>query len=211
MKKDRYGLVLDKYATHVKILKLLGPNPGKVLDAGCASGYLGSYYRRLGADYLVGLELDRIAARKAKRHFNKVFVIDLNRLREIKSLPLKRQSFDTLVCANILEHLVDPLATLKELAKYLRPNGQLIASLPNVTFFMERFKILLGKFDYDSQGGIMDNTHLKFFNRQTAIELVKNAGFEILEVDHARLGKLGWFPWFPNFFGTETIIKARKI
>ncbi len=63
MKKNRYGLSLDKYGAHAKILKMIGENPGKILDVGCASGYLGPFYRKLGAQYLVGLEIDKKAPR----------------------------------------------------------------------------------------------------------------------------------------------------
>ncbi len=114
-----------------------------------------------------------------------------------------------LVCADILEHLIDPLGVLKKLAHFLKPGGKVIVSLPNIAFFMERWQILLGKFDY-KDSGIMDNTHLRFFNRQRAIELVQKAGFQIVKTDHSRLGKLGWFPYLPNFLGVQILIWGRK-
>ena len=114
-----------------------------------------------------------------------------------------------LVCADILEHLIDPLGVLKKLAHFLKPGGKVIVSLPNIAFFMERWQILLGKFDY-KDSGIMDNTHLRFFNRQRAIELVQKAGFQIVKTDHSRLVKLGWFPYLPNFLGVQILIWGRK-
>lgn len=206
----RYNPNLAKYAAHVKVLEMIDKNPGRILDVGCASGYLGPFYRKKGAKYLVGLEFDQKAVQKARKYYNQVFIINLNQLSRIRSLPLTKASFDLLVCADILEHLINPLGTLQELSRFLKPGGRVIVSLPNIVFFIDRFQILLGRFRYNKSGGIMDETHLKFFNRQTALELVEKAGFKIIRTDHSRLGKLGWFPWLPNFFGVQTIILGKK-
>ena len=64
---------------------------------------------------------------------------------------------------DVLEHLREPGAILAVYAQFLKPDGAIIISAPNVAFALQRWLLLLGKFDYNSAGGIMDTFHLRFF------------------------------------------------
>ena len=59
-------------------------------------------------------------------------------------LPLADQSIDIVVCKDILEHLLEPLAVLREVRRVLRDDGYVIISVPNHFFLPMRLRILLG-------------------------------------------------------------------
>jgi 2-polyprenyl-3-methyl-5-hydroxy-6-metoxy-1,4-benzoquinol methylase len=95
--------------------------------------------------------------------------------------------FDTVMCLDVLEHLVDPWRVVRDAAGMLRPGGHLIASLPNVRFVSLLFPLVVkGRFDYRS-AGVMDRTHLRWFTRSTAIEMLSVEGLTLQKV-HGNLG-----------------------
>jgi SAM-dependent methyltransferase len=81
------------------------------------------------------------------------------------------------VCADVLEHTADPAAVLARLRQAARPDGSFVISVPNVAHFAVRVMLLFGHFP-KMQRGILDRSHLQFFTRKTAIELLKGAGLE---------------------------------
>lgn len=95
--------------------------------------------------------------------------------------------FDTVMCLDVLEHLVDPWTVVGHLSGLLRPEGHLIASLPNMRFVSLLAPLVFrGRFDYRSQG-VMDRTHLRWFTRATAIEMLSVDGM-VLKTVHGNLG-----------------------
>jgi 2-polyprenyl-3-methyl-5-hydroxy-6-metoxy-1,4-benzoquinol methylase len=83
---------------------------------------------------------------------------------------------------DVLEHLRDPVSLLKRLRPFLKPDGTIIISIPNVANLSIRFGLLFGRWNY-AEYGILDRTHLRFFTRKTAIAMVTGAGFEIKIID----------------------------
>jgi 2-polyprenyl-3-methyl-5-hydroxy-6-metoxy-1,4-benzoquinol methylase len=97
--------------------------------------------------------------------------------------------FDTVVCGDVLEHLVDPWSTLREISKVLAPGGRVIISLPNIANLRIRLNLLLGRFHYQS-AGILDITHLRFFTLKTARELIEESGYRIVSFHSVAGGRL---------------------
>jgi len=97
-------------------------------------------------------------------------------------LAFEPESFDVFVLSNILEHLRDPVATLRRLVPLLRPTGRILVDLPNVAHWDVRLRLLRGRWDYED-AGILDRTHLRFYTRKTAREMLRETGFEILDED----------------------------
>ena len=90
--------------------------------------------------------------------------------------------FDVVVCADVLEHLPRPEELLEQIRGWLAPGGTLLVSLPNVANVTVRAGLLLGRFPY-AEKGILDRTHLRFYTRRSARELLERAGFRIRSVD----------------------------
>lgn len=87
--------------------------------------------------------------------------------------------FDTVLCLDILEHLRDPWAVVAALHRGLSPGGRIIASIPNVRNYTALLPLLLRNRWTLRDAGILDRTHLRFFVRGTAIELMTSSGLRL--------------------------------
>lgn len=154
----------------------------RVLDIGCGAGHFGAYLKNCGkAASVFGIELAERAAREAATLLDGVICADLDLL-DLLRLPVEwgEERFDFIVCADVLEHVKNPDVVLNSLSALLGPAGKLIVSLPNVRHWSVVFPLLLrGRWDYQD-AGIMDRTHLRFFTRATASELILNAGLQVV-------------------------------
>ena len=165
---------------HGSQMKLIGlvRAPGRVLDVGCSTGYLAERLQQRGAT-VVGLEMDERAAGLACRFCEAVHVGNI----ETMDLPFEPESFDTIVCGDLIEHLRDPQAVLARLRPLLKPEGRLVLSTPNVANWAMRLGLLFGRFRY-TDWGILDRTHTHLFTRKTLHECLESAGFRIVEFDY---------------------------
>jgi hypothetical protein len=89
--------------------------------------------------------------------------------------------FDLILFGDVLEHTRDPIGVMNRFLPFLEDGGHVIVSLPNVAAWTVRLGLLAGNFEY-ARSGILDETHLRFFTRQTATRLVERAGLELLWV-----------------------------
>jgi 2-polyprenyl-3-methyl-5-hydroxy-6-metoxy-1,4-benzoquinol methylase len=159
--------------SHRAILAEIGAG-ARVLDVGCASGYLAAELSARGCS-VVGLEPDPGSAAQAEAHCESVVVgaVDSPEARAELGGP-----FDFVVFGDVLEHLVDPWETLRYARGLLTPTGVVIASIPNVAAWPVRLSLLAGAFRY-TEVGLLDRTHLRFFTRASAQELARDSGFAI--------------------------------
>lgn len=173
------------YSAHMLIVQLVGKNK-KVLDVGCATGLLAKRLVENGCE-VVGIEIDDESARFAKKYCKNVIVGDVELLEHI---PYPEKYFDVIIFADVLEHLKDPQSVLVNFKKYLKRDGYIICSIPNVAHIYVRLNLLFGNWEYKDLG-ILDKTHLRFFTKKTAIRLIENAGYTI--------DKIYYTPWIPLF------------
>ena len=90
---------------------------------------------------------------------------------------------DLILALDVLEHLVDPWSVVRKLDRVLRPGGALIASIPNVRHHSVLVPLLFrGRWRYMPMGPL-DRTHLRFFTRSTAIDLVESSGMRVDKMD----------------------------
>jgi 2-polyprenyl-3-methyl-5-hydroxy-6-metoxy-1,4-benzoquinol methylase len=171
--ETRYRRNYAKRGTHGTLLALVPPGVD-VLDVGCATGYLGTTLIEHGCR-VWGVEAEAAAAREASRRYEDVATLDLDFTYE---LPWQRHSFDAIVAADVLEHLRDPLRTLRMLRGYARPGATFVISLPNVAHASVRIPLLFGRFRY-AESGILDRTHCRLFTFETARELVESSGLTV--------------------------------
>lgn len=150
--------------------------PGKaarILDVGCGDGALGRAIKARQASEVVGVTFSDEEAVKARASLDSVVVADL----ETTSLTgLGR--FDCIVCSHVLEHLRDPVRVLKVLGQNLTGTGVIVVALPNALHYRQRLAFLAGRFRY-TDGGLMDRTHYRFFDWNTARELIAEAGLAL--------------------------------
>jgi 2-polyprenyl-3-methyl-5-hydroxy-6-metoxy-1,4-benzoquinol methylase len=169
--------------SHTIIIGLVGQNK-TVLDVGAATGYVAKLLSEQGCN-VTGIEVDPDAARKAEEHCERVITGDIEGL-DLQA-ELGDSSFDVIVFGDVLEHLKEPLEVLKSFKPFLSPEGYVVASIPNVAHGSVRLALLQGKFRYQSLG-LMDDTHLRFFTRETIEQMFTEAGLVITEMNRTRLG-----------------------
>jgi methionine biosynthesis protein MetW len=195
------------YGPHAKIISMIGKGL-RVLDVGCGSGNLGKYLKEKLNCYVVGIEVDEEAAKIASKFYDEIIIADVEQLQELK---YPQKYFDAIIMADILEHLKRPDLLLIKLKQYLKTDGKLIASLPNVARLENRLKLLFGKFEYQ-ETGILDKTHLRFFTLKTAKKLFESTGYKIVHVDYTGLAsKNRLFRLFPTIFAYQFIVVAKLL
>lgn len=162
--------------THALLLAMVGRNKS-VLELGCATGYFTKAMVERGCD-VVGIERDAEAAAIAEKWAERVVVADID-LGEVWS-ELDDESFDVVICGDVLEHLREPLSALRSAVRKLKPSGIVVTSLPNVAHGDVRLALLGGSFPYQDLG-LLDRTHIRFFTLDTLRELLRDAGLVVVE------------------------------
>jgi 2-polyprenyl-3-methyl-5-hydroxy-6-metoxy-1,4-benzoquinol methylase len=158
-----------------ELLPLLEPLAhANVLDIGCASGGLGNALKSLGCGLVYGVEVMNEPATMASRVYDKVFTCRIEDL----DCHAMTGMFDFVVCADVLEHLVDPGAVLRSLRTVLKPSGAIVASIPNFRHRSIISMLIQGKFEYQPEG-LLDNTHLRFFTFNSIVKLFNDAGYTV--------------------------------
>ena len=149
----------------------------KLVDVGCGKGNLMAYLKKnniikeaVGVDFIAYPLNNNI-----ELLIDKFIIADIQQ----QNLNLPKNYFDIMVCADILEHLVDPWSTLLYLKQFLKKEGILIVSLPNIQEYTALKSIVFnGDFKY-APSGILDKTHMRFFCKKNIQALVTQAGFSI--------------------------------
>jgi len=190
-----------------------------ILDVGCGDGTLGSALKKRAACSVTGITVSGEESRNAESALDSVVYADLEDT-DFRSMG----TFDAIVCSHVLEHLSNPTRILVRLRQHLAPGGLLLIALPNPLVWHQRLAFLAGRFRY-TEGGIMDDTHLRFFDWETAAELVQVAGYQIVEA----MAEGGWpgarfLPTkigsslnqfatrvYPGLFGVQFVITARAV
>ncbi len=170
-----YELHHDRRSSHQRISRLVRRIArGPILDVGAASGQLG----RLLADTKLpidGIEPDTGAAETARPFYRSIMTS------RIEDAALHASEYSVVVCADVLEHTADPESVLKRLIAASTTDGIFIISLPNVAHLAARLLLLTGQFPRHDRG-IFDRTHLQFYTRMTALDLVHSSGLRITTV-----------------------------
>jgi O-antigen biosynthesis protein len=173
----------DRSSSHALIIELLGLDK-QVLDVGCATGNLAEVLAGRGCR-VTGIDIDPEAARQAEKHCERVIVGDVESLD--LGAELDEADFDVIVFGDVLEHLKDPLQTLRRFKPFLQTEGYVIASIPNIAHGSVRLALMQGRFRYRSLG-LVDDTHLRFFTRETVEQLFDDAGFLIADLRRTTRG-----------------------
>ena len=102
---------------------------------------------------------------------------------------------------------------LKHFKKYLKEDGIIIVSLPNVALWRVRLNLIFGKFDYTDYG-VMDRTHLHLYTFKTAKELLSNSGFKVTNQLGASYSFGNWInnslKFFQELFSVHIVSVGKK-
>jgi len=168
------------------LFELIDGPPRQVLELGCAGGAFGAALKaRFPGVSVTGIDAGRAAAEKARLRLDRVVHARLEDV-SFSDQGFRHGEFDTVIAADILEHLVNPWELLVRLKPFLAPRAQIVASIPNLRNLSVVASLLLnGRFDYDERG-LLDITHLRFFTLHGIRRLFEETGY-VLEQDRAIL------------------------
>lgn len=176
------------HSPHSVIPNLINPKK-TLLNAVCNAGYLGKTLKQKKV-ICDGIDINKKLLNIANKNYRHTFQRDLYN----PKLNLNpKLIYDYIVLSDILEHLPRPDILLLDLKKYLKKDGQIIISLPNIARAEIRIQLLLGKFNYAP--GILSSDHLRFFTKNSAIDMFQKCNFKIKKIIPTGLGhKIKLFP-----------------
>lgn len=177
------GSVVGGYHDDVRtdVMPHVPPHAGTLLDVGGGTGATAAHAKALGLARRVGVA-DQVPSDRAEAGIDFHHSGDLEDPDFLASVIEREGPFDTILCLDILEHLVDPWSVVAQLHGALSPGGHMVASIPNVRHYRVAGGLLLrGRWDLQD-AGILDRTHLRFFVRDTAVQLMTHSGLELESV-----------------------------
>lgn len=184
-KTDRERSTEYHEGNRVELLDWVGGYHPLVLEVGCGRGGNAEWYRAHGAERIIGVELDGPSADVARTRFHEVLSSPIE-----AALPDLQPGFDLIVCADVLEHLVDPWLVLRGLSTLAAPGAVLAVSVPNIRHYSALLRIAFGKgFAYEPEG-LFDRTHLRFFTRENIQRTLRESGWIVERTATAPGGRL---------------------
>lgn len=174
LQNDRYAPKLDFESTHTLALERIPPG-SRVLDIGCAGGYLSAALRARGC-HTTGIDAVPPVDAGAFDGFRQ-FDLDEG------PFPVDLRNFDVVLLLDVVEHLHSPERFVDELLRAAgrNPGLKLIASTGNVAFIVVRLMLLFGQFNYGKRG-ILDLTHTRLFTFRTFRRLFEQSGYTVLDM-----------------------------
>jgi len=166
-----YEAKLEVPSPHSATLELVPPG-SRVLDLGCAGGYVSAALRRRGCR-VTGV--DRVLPDPGNV-LDRFVLHDLN-----QGVPaIDFREYDYVLLLDVIEHLTSPEAFVEELRRALQvsPSTTLLASTANIGFIINRMMLLIGQFNYGKRG-ILDLTHIRLFTFASFRRLFQQGGFRI--------------------------------
>ena len=192
----------------------LPQNPeAKILEIGCGEGGTGALALAEGkCGYYCAIEIFPQVAARASKRLNEVHVGNVEQM----ELPWEPATFDAVILSEVLEHLVDPWATLRKIHPLLKRGGRVFASSPNISHRSTVSMLLRGEWNL-ADAGIMDRTHLRWFTPKTYRVLFESCGFTVDSVKEAspltkkaRVLMMLTFGRFRHLFMTQIDVRAHR-
>jgi SAM-dependent methyltransferase len=156
--EDRHWWYRGRRAVLERVIAELSlPPQARILDAGCGSGRNMLELARSGT--VTGIELSAMSACLARAR-------EAGRVIEgsVLEMPLDDESFDLAVCLDVIEHLQDDLAALRELRRVVAPGGWLLVTVPAYQWLWSGHDVI--------------NHHRRRYTRRSLLAVAERAGWE---------------------------------
>ena len=161
------------------LLNFIPKDAKRIVEVGCSSGALAREYKKINSNCrYIGVECVAKYAKLAEKYCDSVVVLDIESVDE--NFIRDEFSCDCWIFGDALEHLRDPWLLLKKIRKSIAKDGSIVACIPNVQHWSVQARLSCGDFRYENSG-LLDKTHLRWFTRQTIVEMFQNTGFKIVE------------------------------
>ena len=170
-----YTLKLHYTSPHSMTRDRVAPG-ARVLDLGCAGGYLGAVLKSQKRCFVRGLDVTPVR----DGILDEFAIHDLND----GVPPIGPGQYDVVLLLDVIEHLNRPEAFLEEMHRALgaSPSTEVILSTGNIACLVTRLMLVTGQFNYGKRG-ILDVTHTRLFTFASMRRALEQAGFDIVEIE----------------------------
>ena len=159
---------LKREADYLRFMTLAREPVGKLLDVGCGGGRFLNRMKKRGWE-VEGIDFDEQATHKVTARYR----INTHN-GDLTQCALPANSFDVVTMSQTIEHLYDPIATLRESLRILKPGGLLVMTTPNVNS--------IGADEFGAfWRGWEAPRHLHMFSVESLQRLTQRAEFEVTE------------------------------
>lgn len=154
----------------------------RILEVGCGQGNI--TVNLLDKEYILGIDFDEEYLKNIRERFSAHTNFEAERRDITKdTTELKERRFDTIVCANVIEHIEDEVGATKKMYEILEPGGHIIMLAP-------AFEFLFSTYDYKVG-------HYRRYTKQTIQKTLEASGFVVKKTYYFNmLGAIGWFVVF---------------
>jgi len=205
----------DRYAMTERLIE-----PGeRILDIGCGNGHM---LRKIKDEFheLYGMDISPSRLQEAKKKIEELYPSDISKFKFIEEnadepLPFPDNYFDAVICVAVIEHVYDIFSLVREMYRVLKPDGYVIAEVPNIGYLKYRIQFLLGKLPatsnpYNWQEIGWDGGHIHYFTMRKFCWLFEQQGFKIEQkTGSGFLARLR--NWYPSLLTGDLFIKVRKM
>ena len=190
--------MMEDEANPIRNIVDLVPEGSRILDIGAGNGILGWLFSKVKPSVVCdGVERSTAGADVARPYYRKFYVADFQDAQHL----FASEGYDFYVLADVIEHLVDPMALLGKIKEAMPTHAKIIVSVPNVAHYSVRMGLMNGKFQY-VDSGLLERTHVRFFTLETIEEMFSRLrlGIEMLMfqnrvVDFTQPEKRIWLGW----------------
>lgn len=183
----------NRYASDLEIIEHYYTK-GEILEVGSVPCHLTYCFKKLGYP-VIGLDINPDRVKEfTEKHNLKVIKCDVER----DKIPFEDNRFDLIIFNEVFEHLrINPIFTLKELNRVLKPGGTLILSTPNLYSLLTIIRFLLGRGfndaynEFEKLYTLGHMGHIREYSTKEIIKFLENTGFEIIEIRYKKYKKTG--------------------
>jgi 2-polyprenyl-3-methyl-5-hydroxy-6-metoxy-1,4-benzoquinol methylase len=181
-----------------RVLRFIAPYcRGRVLDFGCGQGVFTYELSQLSpVSEVFGVDLSRAAIERAKRTYPKIQFEALSS----GTLPFEEGAFDMISVVEVMEHLLDPAQTLRDMVRVLKPGGHLMITTTDYNWLKQ---VIIAAFFWGKYFR-PTNPHIRFFTKKTLKDLLYDVNLDVVAYEWN--GRYGWI--MPK--GQMVVAKKRK-
>lgn len=184
-------------------------NRGRLLDVACGDGSTCEYFANAGYD-VTGFDISATGIERAAERGKGVFC----RGNVEERFPFRDQSFDVVFWGDNVEHLLQPMITLGEIHRVLKPNGKLLISCPNMGYWKFRLIYLLRGAPPRTEGQVnppWEWEHLRLFTPNILTDFLAAGGFTVLHLEGVLESRTTFLARsIPQWFASIVLAEARR-
>ncbi len=169
---------------NLDLLKLIPADANIILEFGCGTGETGAEYKRINPNCLyVGIDQNADQAKIAESKLDMAIATDLDSL-DLSTTEITAGTVDCIIFNDVFPQVINPWDILKQSVNWLKPDGQVVANIPNTQHWHRIVKLLRGKWEPEESQASAGKSPLplRFFTLESIKQLFTQAGLYLYEI-----------------------------